>query len=376
MSLAVSVIVPTFNRAGLLKTSIEALLSQTIAPAEVIIVDDGSSDETAGTASAFGSAVQFVHKTENRGKAHSINLAMDMIRQDAVWIVDDDDIVADDALEKLTGLLASQLNAGFAYGRHDRFQEDEAGHRESLGTGYWQDCTPDDFLTTTLEDFFVHQPGMIARRESLALAGPVNESLARSQDYDLLIRLARVSSSVSTQDIVFYQRQHEGDRGVGDDRFSAGERDAKWVSFDQEIFRKLHAEMNLDEFLPGTLSVTTDTDKRRALLQRGVIMARKKLWDMAVGDFSTAATLGADNLSDIEQDTLRRAFGSKYGCREIIEAPGLTRLIRTIGETGPAGPAILRSIARGLRWRIREAFAARDPKSALLYARRYAELNH
>lgn len=376
MSLAISVIVPTFNRAGLLRTSLEAVLAQTVKPAEIFVVDDRSSDDTAGAVAAFGSAVQLVRKPENRGKAHSINLAMTMVRQEAVWIVDDDDIVTEDALERLTGLLASQPDAGFAYGRHDRFHETDTGQRESLGTGYWQECAPENFLTSTLEDFFVHQPGMIARRDSLTRAGPVNESLARSQDYDLLIRLARTSKCVSTQDVVFHQRQHDGDRGVGKDRFSASERDAKWVSFDQMIFRKLREDMSLDEYLPGAQSVTTETDKRLALIQRGVIMARKKLWELAIEDFTTAAEIGDSALSEAEQDTLRRAFGSKYGCREIIDTGDLANQIRTTRKAGPRGPAIVKALARGLRWRIREAFAARDPQSALLYARRYAALNH
>lgn len=376
MSLAVSVIVPTFNRAGLLKTSLEAVLAQTVKPAEIFVVDDRSSDDTAGAVAAFGSAVQLVRKPENRGKAHSINLAMTMVRQEAIWIVDDDDIVTEDALERLIGLLASQPDAGFAYGRHDRFHETEAGQRESLGTGYWQDCAPDNFLTSTLEDFFVHQPGMIARRESLTRAGPVNESLARSQDYDLLIRLARTSKCVSTQDVVFHQRQHDGDRGIGNDRFSAHERDAKWVSFDQTIFRKLHENMSLDEYLPGSQSVTTPADTRRALIQRGVIMARKKLWDLAILDFTTAAGTSDTSLSDTEQDTLRRAFGSKYGCREIIDTGDLARQIQTTRKAGPQGAAIVKALGRGLRWRIREAFAARDARSAVLYTRRYAALNH
>lgn len=376
MNFTVSVIVPTFNRAGLLKTTLEAVLAQTVKPVEIFVVDDRSSDDTAGVVASLGSAVQLVQKPENRGKAHSINLAMTMVRHEAIWIVDDDDIVVEDALERLVGLLAGAPDAGFAYGRHDRFRETDAGLRESLGTGYWHDCAPEKFLTATLEDFFVHQPGMIARRESLRRAGPVNEALARSQDYDLLIRLARTSSCVSTQDVVFHQRQHDGDRGIGKDRFSANDRDTKWISFDQTIFRKLHEDMKLDEFLPGSQSITTDADQRRALIQRGVIMARKKLWDLAIQDFSTAAQTSDGDLSEAERDTLRRAFGSKYGCHEIIEAGDLARQIRTVRKAGPRGPAVVKSLARGLRWRIREAFAAHDSRSALLYARRYADLNH
>lgn len=372
---AVSVIVPTFNRAGLLGESLEALLRQSETPAEILIVDDGSSDGTPQIAAQYGDTVRLIEKNENKGKAHSINIAMTEIRHDLVWIMDDDDLAAPETLKTLTSLLADNPKAGFAYGRHDRFCVTQTGAHTSLGAGYWRTCPPDEFLIATLEDFFVHQPGMIVRRETFHLAGKLDESLARSQDYDHLIRLARVAPCVSSEDIAFHQRQHDGARGTGANRFSADQRDAKWVSFDQQIFQKLHAEMTLDDFLPGVLKADTPETERRALLQRGVIMARKKLWALALEDLAAAAQVGGAPLSEEEQAILRRAFGSKYGCEEILSDSLLCTSIRGLRHQGVHGADIVRNLARGLRWRIREAGKAHDFSASFGYARRYVGLN-
>lgn len=360
-------IIPTYNRARYLADCIGSVLDQTRAPAEVLVVDDGSTDETPQTVAAFGDRVTYIRKA-NSGKAASLNLALQKSHAPLVWIVDDDDIVCHDALERLAGLLERSPAAGFAYGRHTRFVVDEdTGGSHDIGTGYWCRCSPERFLTATLEDFFAHQPGMVVRRGLYEKVGFFDESLVRSQDYEMAIRLARAGDCVSTDEIVFHQRQHDGMRGDRSERLSADDVTRRWIKYDQGIFRRLYREMALQEFLPRGEQLVGGRARRRALIQRGVVMARRKLWKTAARDFERAARLDCGPFSAEEKRMLRRAFSSKYGCDEVLSNRKVAANLAGI-DAANAG-SLRKNLARGLIWRIREAGrAGRAAKAAMLFA--------
>jgi glycosyltransferase involved in cell wall biosynthesis len=375
MSNGVSVIIPTYNRAALLRETLDSVLQQSRPAEEILVVDDCSPDETVQVVAQYADRVRLIRKTENRGKAHSINLALAECTQPLVWIVDDDDLIDPTALETLVGLLADKPEAGFAYGRHARFSIDPEGNRTDMGTGYWTACSEDDFFVRTLEDFFVHQPGMIVRRSVIDKAGALDESLVRSQDYDFLVRIARLSDCAKTENVVFFQRQHDGMRGTKDTSFSAAQRDEKWIAYDQKIFSGLRDSLTLDEYLPGRDDIQSDQDRRRALLQRGVIMGRKKMWSLAAEDFMAAARIAPSPLTSDELAILKRAFGSKYGCGEVLAAPFPRKAFRQLYRTSPSGRAISRALAAGLKWRIRQAARNGAYRDAIGYARQVFNLH-
>ena len=187
--LSVSVIIPTFNRADLLRETIEAVLAQTRKPDEILIINDGSEDHTIDITAAFGAQVSLISKP-NSGKADSLNQAIAASTGSHIWIVDDDDIPRAEALAILTKLLAANTGAQIAYGRHIRFSQDTPGGPKTYQeTGYWDTRGPEHFLIATLEDFFVHQPAMLVARALYDRAGPFNTDMIASEDYDMLVRL-------------------------------------------------------------------------------------------------------------------------------------------------------------------------------------------
>ncbi|MEZ5955161.1 MAG: glycosyltransferase family 2 protein [Hyphomonas sp.] len=155
--LSVSILVPTFNRAGLLAEALSSLLSQSRPAQEIIVIDDGSSDETAAMLSAMGNRVRYLRQP-NSGKSAALNLGLAHATGDLIWIFDDDDLAEPDALETLAGLIEQNPEADIAYGRHLRFSVDKAGHPHAFDTGYWQTSGTEDFFVLTLEDMFVVCP--------------------------------------------------------------------------------------------------------------------------------------------------------------------------------------------------------------------------
>ena len=86
-------------------------------------------------------------------------------------------------------------------------------------------------------------------------------------------------------------------------------------------------------------------------------MARKKIWDYAVKDLRAAARVSSEPLSKAEISTLRAAFGSKYGCDEILEDPKIVERLCELADVSLVGAQMVSALARGLRWRVRTEFA-------------------
>lgn len=370
----VSVLIPTFNRADWLIESLESILNQTRSPDEIIVINDGSTDDTVERLQAYRDRIRIVTQA-NAGKSAALNKAIALAKGDLIWVFDDDDIAEPTALEVLESLLEANPEADFAYGRHDRFEIRPDGQTRWKSTGYWRTCPPEEFLFESLLDMFVHQPGMLVRKELYKRAGPFNEDYIRSQDYDMLLRLAQHGRPAGTDRIVFHQRQHDGPRGTADKVIRSEDRDRVWQSYDQTIFRGLYASLPLGKYLPAGCDLTQPGAMRRALIRRGIVMARKMLWDNAKEDFQKAAHIADRALSAEETADLRKIFMLKYGCDEIVLKPRVRKILFDIKHASRAGLQISRVAGRALAWRVRHALQTGHPIRAIRLASLVIGLN-
>lgn len=96
----ISIVTPTYNRAHLLRNCYESLLKQTDLDFEWILVDDGSTDDTASVAASFQTDLFRIHyiRKENGGKHTALNTSMEYIRGEYVLILDSDDYLTPDAV--------------------------------------------------------------------------------------------------------------------------------------------------------------------------------------------------------------------------------------------------------------------------------------
>lgn len=117
-ALPVSVIIPAYNAGQFLAEAIDSVLAQTRSPAEVIIVDDGSTDDSADTVSAYGSAVHYEYQP-NAGVGAARNRGVALARSDLLAFLDADDLWAPDKLVLQTAALDADptLEAAFAHMR-------------------------------------------------------------------------------------------------------------------------------------------------------------------------------------------------------------------------------------------------------------------
>ena len=87
----VSVVVPTYNRAELLRQTLQSILAQTILPLEVIVVDDGSTDHTAEMCAGFGESIRYFRQ-ENQGLSAARNAGIQRARGEWIAFCDSDDL--------------------------------------------------------------------------------------------------------------------------------------------------------------------------------------------------------------------------------------------------------------------------------------------
>jgi glycosyltransferase involved in cell wall biosynthesis len=110
----VSVIIPTFNRANLLLKTVQSVLAQTYQDFEIIIIDDGSRDNTENIISDYSPKIRYL-KQENAGLNFSRNRALALAQGEYIATLDDDDIWLDYKLALQVELLDKFDNIGFTY---------------------------------------------------------------------------------------------------------------------------------------------------------------------------------------------------------------------------------------------------------------------
>jgi hypothetical protein len=110
----ISVVIPAFNCAEWLKAAVESCLGQSLRPVQVIVVDDGSTDDTQGICEKFGDRICY-RRLENGGVSRARNIGGAMASGDWLVFLDADDVLLPHALEHLLAC-AEKSNAGMAYG--------------------------------------------------------------------------------------------------------------------------------------------------------------------------------------------------------------------------------------------------------------------
>ncbi|WP_338242936.1 glycosyltransferase family 2 protein [Aurantiacibacter hainanensis] len=188
-----SVIIPAFNSEASLGVSIESALSQTATPCEVIVVDDGSTDGTAGVIEAFGDKV--VHLTQaNAGQGAARNAGMQVAQGEFIALLDADDYWQPEFLERMEDFLdhhpqAIAASCGF---RIERAKGDYVGpaNLTRLQREHPGGLVLDNFFDFWAEYDHVRTGTVLFRRSAIDEIGLQNPALRISQDLEYWALLA------------------------------------------------------------------------------------------------------------------------------------------------------------------------------------------
>jgi len=180
----VSVIVPCYNHARFLGEAIESVLAQTYRPAEVIVVDDGSADDTAGVAARY--PVRYVRQA-NQGLAAARNTGIRNSRGAYVVFLDADDRLLPDALAIGVQELEAHAECAFVAGRYSVIAED--GSHVAVPAA--EDPGPDHYRALLIRNHIGHCGAVIYRRDIVERLGGFDTRWRAGEDYDLYLRIAR-----------------------------------------------------------------------------------------------------------------------------------------------------------------------------------------
>ncbi len=187
----VSVVLPTHNRAGLLRRAIDSVLGQTYTDLELIVVDDASTDDTEQLVDGLNDPrLHYLSHHVKRGAPAARNTGIEAARGTYVAFQDSDDVWQPDKLAKQMAAIdrangaAEIIYCGMLRrgGGEDRYIPDpKAVDRDG------------DTLHQLLFANFVGTPTLVVLRSLLREVGGFNVQLGRFQDWDLAIRLAAVA---------------------------------------------------------------------------------------------------------------------------------------------------------------------------------------
>jgi glycosyltransferase involved in cell wall biosynthesis/SAM-dependent methyltransferase len=199
----VSVVIPCHNQARFMTEAIESVLAQTYSNYEIVVIDDGSEDNT-GEIGARYPMVRCVRQ-ENCGLAAARNRGVQESRGEYLLFLDADDRLLPGALEAGLECFAANPDCGFVFGRHVRI-----GHGgEFLSEGPPFPGGPDPYEELLRRNWIAMHATVIYRRGVFA-SFQFNPSLRACEDYDLYLRVARELRIQPHDGIVAEYRRHGG----------------------------------------------------------------------------------------------------------------------------------------------------------------------
>jgi len=195
----VSVLIPVFDVGRYLEESLRSVLEQDHRPLEAIVVDDGSSDESAAVALAVAAEhpeIRVLRHPQNRGPAAARNTALADALGDLITFLDADDRMPPDRLSYQVAYLGDRPDVDIVFGRQEVVVE------PGVALPVWLRQPPERQPT--------HYPmSLMARRELFDVVGEFDPELRVGSDADWLFRAAAANAQIEMADhLMVYRRVH------------------------------------------------------------------------------------------------------------------------------------------------------------------------
>src|SRR5262249_49927925 len=204
----VSVIIPTFNCARFLRQAINSALSQTYTDHEIIVVDDGSTDETGDLIAQYGSKVVYLYQS-NGGVSSARNLALSKSSGELIAYLDADDMWYPQKLEKQVAFLDAHKECGLVHSEVSVINEDN----EVIHTRFNQETrrtVPQGYCPLELlKRSHVQTLTVVERRMCIDRVGFFDETLPTAEDYMhwILIVLEGLAIGYLPEPLGMYRRR-------------------------------------------------------------------------------------------------------------------------------------------------------------------------
>lgn len=193
----ISVVVPTYNCAKYLTQAIESVLTQSKPAFEIIVVDDGSTDETASVLAFYKDKISVIHQ-QNRGVSCARNVGIEAATGDWIAFLDSDDIWFPNKLELYIEAMNCFPNSVVYYSEFTVLQADRKGNYPSINSlnNSSTDISCDSehsgwIYHQLLLTNWVHTSSALVNKSIFETVGKFDENLIIAEDWDLFLRISR-----------------------------------------------------------------------------------------------------------------------------------------------------------------------------------------
>ena len=204
----VSVVIPAYNRAHIVGRAVRSVLNQTYQGFELIVVDDGSADDTGGAVKAFKDGrLRYLRHEKNRGAAAARNRGIGAARGRYVAFLDSDDEWLPEKLAKEVAVFqASGPAVGLVYcGKALLNEESDRILKVRMPTSQG-----DVYEKLLAWDFIGSSSRVTVRKETLDAVGGFDEQFKTCHDWELWLRVARVSRVAFVPEVLVKRYLHSG----------------------------------------------------------------------------------------------------------------------------------------------------------------------
>ena len=212
----VSVIIPTFNRAHLIREALQSVFAQTFRGYEVIVVDDGSTDNTQEVLTPYLSRIRYVRQ-ENQGASLARNRGILLSQAPYVAFLDSDDKWTPEKLERQVAYLEAHPNAGLVYGQMLSYSLHDTDKKRILPSKIVR-----SFQDLVRESNTIPTSTVLVRRRCFETVGFFSPAFPVAEDFDLWLRIARHFRIGYVEGVVAEYRVHTSNTTLNPEKVYRG----------------------------------------------------------------------------------------------------------------------------------------------------------
>lgn len=180
----VTIVTPSFNQGEFIRATIESVLGQDYPRLEYIIMDGGSTDQTATVVRDYASRLSWISEPD-RGQSHAINKGFRMAKGEIVAWLNSDDVMLPGAISKVVPYFQRDPSVRAVYG------EGYLIDREGRITGRFPHTRPFDLWRLVYLSDYILQQTVYFDRRIFSEIGYLDENLHYTMDWDILIRIGK-----------------------------------------------------------------------------------------------------------------------------------------------------------------------------------------
>ncbi|MDB6030412.1 MAG: glycosyl transferase family 2 [Verrucomicrobiales bacterium] len=210
----VTAIIPTYNRAAMLAQALKSALEQTRPPDEIIVVDDGSTDNTAEVVASHGARVRYIRQ-DNAGAAAARNRGLKESQSEYIAFLDSDDLWTPRKIELQLGFFARTPKADFVFADMANFTGTVMTAEPEIKNPKLHDYLVEhaehlaDLFQWLIIENVVPTPTVMCKRSAVTKVGFFNERLLIAEDLDYWLRAAEVCHWGFLDEVMLFRRRHE-----------------------------------------------------------------------------------------------------------------------------------------------------------------------